>query len=51
MAIHFQMEADAAFLKRLAADQVILPQDPDHAHWKELRQAYEQKRSRSVAFS
>ena len=49
--IHFEMESDAVFLKRLSQDQIITPQDPLYDQWKQLRSSYEEKRNENVAFA
>jgi membrane associated rhomboid family serine protease len=49
--IHFEMEADADFLDHLRRGRVITPQDAQYGQWKTLRQSYEEKRDKSVAFA
>lgn len=51
MAIHFDMESDADFLRHLAAGKIISSAEPVYAQWRSLRQTYEEKRGRSVAFA
>ena len=48
---HFEIEADAAFLRALAAGRIITPDEPDHDQWRMLRRRYEEKLNRSVAFA
>ncbi len=49
--IHFEMENDAQFIRRLAAEQIISPQHVQYDQWRELRSSYEGMRRESVAFS
>jgi membrane associated rhomboid family serine protease len=51
MQFHFEMEADADFLKRLMGGRVITPQDPEYVEWEMLRRSYEKKRDKSIAFA
>lgn len=48
---HFEMESDADFLRRLMDGRIVTPQDPDYAQWETLRQSYEEKRNKSIAFA
>ena len=48
---HFQMESDAAFIRLLTADRIVAPNEPAYENWRLLRNAYEEKRARSVAFT
>lgn len=51
MELHFEMETDAGFIRRLMDGKVIPPQDPDYGNWSMLRQTYEEQRDQSVAFA
>lgn len=51
MKIHFEMEADADFLRRLMDDRIITPQDSDYSQWEMLRRSYEEKRNKNIAFA
>ncbi|MBC2711929.1 MAG: rhomboid family intramembrane serine protease [Desulfosarcina sp.] len=51
MKIHFEMEADADFLRHLMDDRIITPQDSDYIQWEMLRRSYEEKRNKSIAFA
>jgi hypothetical protein len=48
---HLELEGDADFLRLLAADRVVTPDEPDYEHWRMLRRDYEARCNRSVAFA
>jgi membrane associated rhomboid family serine protease len=51
MALHFAMESDAAFIKRLVAGQIITPQVTDFEEWQRLRRSYENQRNQSTTYA
>ena len=51
LARHFEMEADADFIRALTANRIITPDEADYEHWRLLRRDYEAQRDRSVAFA
>lgn len=48
---HFAMEADADFLRLLAAGRIVTPDEAGYDDWRQLRRDYERRRDRSVAFA
>jgi membrane associated rhomboid family serine protease len=48
---HFEMEADAYFIRALMADRIVRPDDAQYDQWRALRRDYEEKREQSVAFA
>ncbi|WP_054698722.1 rhomboid family intramembrane serine protease [Desulfosarcina cetonica] len=51
MRLHFALETDADFLRRLKNGRVITPQNAEYENWRGLRQEYERKCNRSVAYA
>ena len=48
---HFEMERDATFIRELMADRIVTPDEAVYEEWRGLRDEYERKRDRSIAFS
>ena len=47
---HYQaMVRDEAFLQKIRNEQIITPQDPEYAEWRELRDNYEYQRSKIIS--